>query len=221
MDPAFQERPRHPWTTVAVLGTRSNPYTTPVDTNAPLSTCAGGGHVVDGAGFDFADPQGQAIWCREGLEVAGVLVGLAGVPGVDGFAIDADGLLGAAVDGNQGAVQDHICQSFGLGAVKGVGKIWCLICENLDSLVDVAVGGGPGDAVIAAKLGDVVPAAEPAQHHDRLPEGAQDPAVFRRAAPSAFFMQEAGDVLNECAGDVERGTMSNHVEPSGGWDFLW
>jgi hypothetical protein len=31
----------------------------------------------------------------------------------------------------------------------------------------------------------------------------------------ALFLQEPGDVVNECAGDVERGTMSNHVEPSG------
>ncbi|GLW13253.1 hypothetical protein Misp01_83810 [Microtetraspora sp. NBRC 13810] len=94
-------------------------------------------------------------------------------------------------------------------------------CKNFGSLVDVAVGGGPGDAVIAAEFGDVVLAAEPAQHHDRLPEGAQGSAVFGGAAQSAFIVQEAGDVLNECAGDVERGTMSNHVEPSGGWDFLW
>ncbi|MER6946522.1 hypothetical protein ABT294_21060 [Nonomuraea sp. NPDC000554] len=75
-----------------------------------------------------------------------------------------------------------------MGAVQSFGKIWGLSCENLDSFVDVAVGGGAGDAVIAAELGDVVLAAEPAHRHDRLPEGAQGPAVFRRAAQSAFFM---------------------------------
>jgi hypothetical protein len=97
-------------------------------------------------------------------EVAGVLVGLAGVPGVDGFALDAEPLLGAAIDRDQGAVKDHVRQSFCLGAAEGLVQVGCLSCEDFDA-----------------------------------------------------FVQESRDVLNECAGDVERGTMSNHgaLEPFG------
>jgi hypothetical protein len=62
---------------------------------------------------------------------------------------------------------------------------------------------------------DVVLAAEPAQHHDCLPERAQRPAAAWGATQSAFLVQESRNVLNECAGDIERGTISNHVEPSG------
>ncbi|MEV6985712.1 hypothetical protein AB0M95_31255 [Sphaerisporangium sp. NPDC051017] len=75
--------------------------------------------------------------------------------------------------------------------------------------------------MITAEFGDVVLTAEPAQHHDRLPERGQGPIVFRGAAQSAFFLQESGEVLNERAGEIERSTMSNHVEPSGRSGFLW
>ena len=97
--------------------------------------CAGGGQIVDGAGFDLGDPQRQAAGRRQRLEVAGVLVGLAGVPGVDGFALDADGLLGAAVGGDQGAVQDHIGQSLGVGAVQRLVQIGGLSRQDVDALV--------------------------------------------------------------------------------------
>ncbi len=73
---------------------------------------------------------------------------------------------------------------------------------------------GPDAGNANANRGLVL-AAEPAHHHDRLPERAQGSAAFRGATQSAFFVQEPRDVLNECVGDVERGTMSNHVEPFG------
>jgi hypothetical protein len=48
-----------------------------------------------------------------------------------------------------------------VGAVEGFVQIWCLSCEDVDSFVEVAIGGGPGDAVIVAKLGDVALATKP------------------------------------------------------------
>lgn len=73
---------------------------------------------MDRAGLDLGDPQRQPVGRRQRLEIAGVLVGLAGVPRVDGLALDTDGLLGAAIDRDQGAVQDHVRQPFGVGAVE-------------------------------------------------------------------------------------------------------
>ncbi len=150
-----------------------------------------------------------------------MVVGFAGVPGVDGFALDADGLLGAAVGGDQGAVQDHIGRIVGLGAVQSLLQVRGLSCEDVDPFGGVAVGRGAGDAVIAAELGDVAFAPEPPQHQDRLPERGQGAAPFGGAEPAALVVQQSGNVVNERAGDVERGTMSNHVEPSGRRDFLW
>lgn len=74
------------------------------------------------------------------------------------------------------------------------------------------------DAVIAAGLGDVLLAVEPARQHDFLPEETQDPTVSRRAA--RVLHAGAGYLLNECEGNVERGVISDHVEPSGSGDTL-
>lgn len=45
------------------------------------------GQVVDRAGFDIGGPQREPGGGREGLDVAGVLMGLAGVPQIDLFAL--------------------------------------------------------------------------------------------------------------------------------------
>ena len=69
----------------------------------------------------------------------------------------------ASIDGNQGAVQDHIGQPICLGTVQRLVQIRGLSCQDVDPLGDVAVGRGAGDAVVAAEFRDVVLALEPAQ----------------------------------------------------------
>jgi hypothetical protein len=50
---------------------------------------AGGGDVVDRAGLDGGDPQREPVRSQECLDVAAVLMGLSGVPQIDGFALPA------------------------------------------------------------------------------------------------------------------------------------
>ncbi len=57
---------------------------------------------------------------------------------------------------------------------------------------EVAVTGGPGDAVVAGQRGDVAPVAEPAQSQYGLVEAGQGPAVTAGAALAAFGGQQPG-----------------------------
>ena len=84
-----------------------------------------------------------------------------------------------------------------------------------DGLVDVPVGGRAGDAVIAAQGLDPGPVAEPAQRHDRLRTGRQPPAARRRGPQSPLGGQQPGQVANQPLGDVENGTIGDHVESFG------
>lgn len=68
-----------------------------------------------------------------------MLVGLARVPGIDGFTFDTEGLLGASVNRDEGAVKDHIRRSCGLDAVESLMEIRRPSCQGLDAFVDIAV----------------------------------------------------------------------------------
>jgi hypothetical protein len=57
--------------------------------------------------------------------------------------------------------------------------------------------------------------AEPAQAQHSLPEAGQRPAPARGAAPPPFLGQQRRDELHQFSGDVKRGTIGDHVEPSG------
>jgi hypothetical protein len=66
-------------------------------------------------------------------------------------------------------------------AVQGLVQVRGLRGEDLGALVDVAVRGGAGDAVVAAELLDPGAVAEPAQDQDRLLTAGQSPAPGRGA----------------------------------------
>jgi xanthine/CO dehydrogenase XdhC/CoxF family maturation factor len=87
--------------------------------------------------------------------------------------------------------------------------------EHGDDLIDVAVAGSAGDAVIAGQGGNVGVVAEPAQAQHRLTKAGQRPAVLAGTASTAFGVQQPAEVLGQFAGLVEHGTISNHGEPSG------
>jgi hypothetical protein len=69
---------------------------------------AGSGDVVYRAGLGVRDPQREPAGAGDCLHVAAVGVRLAGIPHVDGLALDTGGLLFAAVDGDDRAVQDDV-----------------------------------------------------------------------------------------------------------------
>ena len=162
----------------------------------------GGGDVVDVAGLGLGGPQREAVGAHDGLDVAAGAVVLAGIPGVDFVALHAGDLLGDAVGGEQLAVEDHEGDALLPGSFQGLVQVRGLRGENLGALVDVAVRGGAGDAVVVAELLDPGAVAEPAQDQDRLLTSGQGPAAGRGAPQAAFGDQQAGDEAKQLRGHV-------------------
>jgi hypothetical protein len=70
-----------------------------------------------------------------------------------------------------------------LGPFQRLAQLGGLFGQHDDDLIEVAVGGGPGDAVIAGQRLGGGAVAEPPQAQHRLPKTAQRPAAARSAAP--------------------------------------
>jgi hypothetical protein len=95
-----------------------------------------------------------------------------------------------------------------------------LFGEHVDDLVPVAVSRGAGYAVVVGQRVRRGAVAEPAHAQHRLAEAAQGPAAARGAAPPPVGCQQPGDELHRFPGDVEPGTIADHVEPSGEGDLV-
>lgn len=126
---------------------------------------------------------------------------------------DAGGLFAQPVAGEQLAVQDDVTRAVVVGLLQRFVQIRSLRGEHADDLVEIAVAGGPGDAVVTGQRGDVAVLAEPPQREHRLVEAGQRPAVLTGAAFAALGAQQPAEVLGEFAGDVEHGTIGNQGEP--------
>jgi hypothetical protein len=87
-----------------------------------------------------------------------------------------------------------------------------LLRQDLDGLRDVAVGGGAGDAVVAASASTRGAVPELAQRQHRLVPAGQLPAPCLRGVPAALGRQQPGQVAKQFRGDVEHGTIGDHVE---------
>ncbi len=181
---------------------------------------AGGGEVVHRAGLHVRNPQREPVGGEHRLDVAAVGMGLAGVPQVNDIAFHADGLLLAPVGGDDRTVEDHMRIALGRGPLQRRAQLGGLVCEHRDDLVQVPVGGGPRDAVIAGERVRGGAIAEPPQPQHRLPKAGQHPASARGAAPLALGEQQLRNEPGQFPGDVKRGTIGDHAEPSVEGD-LW
>src|SRR5436189_668347 len=94
----------------------------------------------------------------------------------------AEDRLLAPVGRDDRPVQDHVGEALVLGPFQRLAQAGGLAGENLDDLVQVPVGGGPRDAVVAGQGVRASAIAEPAQRQHRLPEAGQRPAPLRCAA---------------------------------------
>src|SRR5215470_3362516 len=72
------------------------------------------------------------------------------------------------------------------GPLQRLGQVRGLLGQHGDDLIEVPVGGGPGDAVVAGQRVGAGAVAEPPQPHHGLPKAAQRPAAARGAAAAAF-----------------------------------
>jgi hypothetical protein len=106
------------------------------------------------------------------------------------------------------------------GPFQRLGQVRRLFCQHGDDLIEVAVGGSPGDAVVAGQRAGGGAVAEPPHTQHSLPKAGQRPAPARGTAPPALGGQQLCDELGQFPGDVKRGTIGDHVEPSAEGD-LW
>src|SRR5690242_6395937 len=181
---------------------------------------AGGGQVVHRAGLGVGDPQREPAWGEDGLDVAAVGVRLPGVPQVDDLAFHTDGRLLAPVGRDDLAVQDHVREPLVFGAFQRLAQVRSLLCQDLDDLIHIPVAGGPGDAVVTGQRARAGAVAEPAQRQHGLPKAGQRPAAARGAAAVTLGQQQFGGELHQFPGDVKRGTIGDHVEPSAEVDLV-
>jgi len=76
---------------------------------------------------------------------------LARVPQVDDLAADADGWFLAPVAWDDLPVQDQVREALVLGALQRLAQVRGLLCQDDDDFIEVAVGGGPRDAVVTGQ----------------------------------------------------------------------
>jgi hypothetical protein len=126
-------------------------------------------------------------------------------------------VLAASVDLvglDQCAVQVDVRPAFTAGSLEDLVQVRGVAGEHVDALVEVPVGGGDADPGVTGKQSHRGVGAEPAQHQDGLPVAAQDPAALAGADPAAVSGQPPRQLLDGTDGNVERGTMGNHVGSS-------
>jgi hypothetical protein len=73
---------------------------------------------------------------------------LARIPQVDDLALDADGGLFAPVAGDDLSVQDHVRELLVPGPLQRLTQVRSLLGQDDDDLIEIAVGGGPRDAMV-------------------------------------------------------------------------
>jgi hypothetical protein len=156
---------------------------------------------VGAAGQRGGDPQRDAGGTGEGLDEAGVVVRLPRVPFVYFCALLAGFLVGAAVGGDEGAVEDQVGKSllsdFLQGVVQGGGQ-----CpEDFDALVLVPVGGGLRDPEALAEAGEARPVAEPGEDEDGLLVAGQGAGSVPGAEfLPAFFLRRFETLITSWSG---------------------
>ena len=82
------------------------------------------------------------------------------------------------------------------GDVRQVGD---LSGEDVEGLVQVAVGGLEADGVVVGQVGDCGALAHETQQQDRLSEAPQRPPAPAGADPGAMSEQQSSDGLGEIA----------------------
>ncbi len=176
---------------------------------------AGGSQIVGAARHRVGDPQGEPVRGGDELDVRAESAVFSGVPQMDRGALGADGGVGDAVGGDQGAVDDDVGSARGEAFTQHVGKFRRLGGEHVDAFVEVPVAGGDRDAGIACQGRDRCALPEPAQYQHRVRERGQCASAAAGTSFAAVDLQQLRQILAERSGNVERGRIGDHVGPSG------
>ena len=117
---------------------------------------------------------------------------------------DREDLLADGAGRDDLAVRDQVGQPAAGGVVQGLSQVRCLGGEHGDRLVQVAVGGRPGDAEPVAEQAHLGPAVEPRQRGQRL---LNDQCFHHyRLAPSPTCRLAASPIPIRCPVVTARGS---------------
>ena len=182
---------------------------------------AGGGQVVQLSRVMPAIPDRQAVRAHDCLDVGTEVAVLSGVPGVDHFPFHAGGRFSAAVGGEDLAVEDDVGQ-------PSVG----------DSVAGRRAGparwrSGPGwprrgsgrrwpvRSRTRRRAGAGLRFAVPDEHEQGVIPAGQGPGVFPRAGMRRSAASSPARWRTQFPGDVEHGTIGDHVGSSRRPVALW
>ena len=118
---------------------------------------------------------------------------------------------GHPVDGDQGAVDDHVGMPGVLGGGQCPAQLRGAGGQQGDGLGDVAPGGGGADAEPGGQLGERLAFAQVGQHQQGLPAGVEL-APARPDLP-AVAADDPGDVGEGLGRQRQRGRVEKHGSP--------
>lgn len=95
--------------------------------------------------------------------------------------------------------------------LQNVRQVRCLFGDDVDRFVQVPVAAGLADPRVAGQHVDVGAVDQPAQHQDRLGPAGRGPLQGRVSKPVAVGLDPAGHAGDGFGGDVEGGTIRQHV----------
>lgn len=145
-----------------------------------------------------------------------VVLVLTGVPQV----VAVGPAFGESVGGDQCPLQGQVGQLLGVRGGQDLVQLRCLAGEHVDVLVQVAVGGGLGEAVIAGQVGDPARVAEPAQDELGLSPGRAGPLGRPEIVGPAMPVQQTGEEGQSFDRHVTDGRVGENVGPLQ-WMAFW
>ena len=151
------------------------------------------------------------------MDVAAVLLVLAGIPGVvTGFVLPAD-----SVGLDQGAVQVHVRPALGLCAGQDLVQFRSPRGQHVDAFVEIPVGGRDRQPGVQGEQPHPGVVAEPPQDQQRLRPRASSTRTCRSADPAPVLEQPDRQLPQCFGGHVQSGTIGDHAEPLGEEKGSW
>jgi hypothetical protein len=125
---------------------------------------------------------------------------------------------GDAVGSDDRTVEVQVRQPGCLRTLQRGREVRCAGGQDGQPFVEVAVGGGDRQAVVASELGQSGAVEEPAQHEHPLAEAAQRAPALAGSGRDAVIAQQSGQVLGGGPLHIEHGGVCDtvrHVRPLG------
>lgn len=119
-----------------------------------------------------------------------------------------------------GAVQTDEAGTGSLLFDQDVGQVWRMVGNHVEGLVGVAVGTGPGQAVVTGQATDGCRITRPPSEHHRLAPAGRGTLPGTAVMGAAMGTKPRRDTAHDGFGQVEDGTVRQHAGTASGraWD---